>query len=222
MNKIKLIYDVVQRMREKEVINGTLAVEGKKDDEQFLSVKNQFQKNVLTGEVKANLSVEFEADGKKVKNESSVEFNPEGRPDSMPAHFCRHMHHHHAHHGGMPPHSFKDKLNRLAFALKILDNMQVEEQGDKILLTVNLDELPEELKKGLHGKMHPEMAEHHHKHPFPFKEFMMMEKNNITLLLQLNSNKDVERITLQAGGQQKDEQNNMHALSFTGELQFAL
>lgn len=45
MNKIKLLYDVVMTMKEKEDVKGTLKVEGKRDQVSFLSFNYDFDKN---------------------------------------------------------------------------------------------------------------------------------------------------------------------------------
>lgn len=206
MNKIKLIYDVVNIMKEKENINGTLTVAGKKDQVEFLSLNNQFQKNLVNGEVKAKINVNLDAEGKKVKHESSVEFN-----------FGKHFH---QHHGGMYHHNFKSKLSTLAFVLKILNDMQIDEQPDYTLVSLNLNEIQEELKT-IHGKVHQNMAEECHKHHFPMKEFISMEKTNVAITIQINKNKEVEKIDLIVEGNQKDELDMMHFLNLQGELQLS-
>lgn len=217
MNKIKLIYDVVKTLKEKENINGTLTVAGKKDQVQLLSVNNQFQKNLVNGEVKAKINVDLDAEGKKVKHESSVEFNSDGHPGGMHRHFGKHFH---QQHGEMCHHNFKYRLNALTFVLKILNDVQIDEQPDYTLVSLNLNEIPEELK-AIHGMIHQNMAEEHHKHHFPMKEFISMEKTNAAITIQINKNKEVEKIDLTVEGNQKDEQAMMHFLNLQGELQFS-
>lgn len=217
MNKIKLIYDVVSTMKEKENIIGTFTAAGKKDQVQFLNVNNQFQKNLVNGEVKAKINVDLDAEGKKVKHESSVEFNSDGHPEGMHRQFGKHFR---QHHGGMHHHNFKDQLSALTFALKILNDMQIDEQPDYTLITLNLNEFPEELK-AIHGKMDQNMAEEHHKRHFPIKEFISMEKTNAAITIQINKNKEIEKIDLTVEGNQKDEQDVMHSLNLDGELQFS-
>lgn len=217
MNKIKLIYDVVNIMKEKENINGTLTVAGKKDQVEFLSLNNQFQKNLVNGEVKAKINFNLDAEGKKVKHESSVEFNSDGHDGGMHHHFGKHFH---QHHGGMHHHNFKSKLSTLAFVLKILNDMQIDEQPDYTLVSLNLNEIQEELKT-IHAKVHQNLAEEHYKDHFPMKEFISMEKTNVAITIQINKNKEVEKIDLIVEGNQKDELDMMHFLNLQGELQFS-
>lgn len=219
MNKIKLLYDVVKTMKEKEIINGFLTVNGKKDQAPFVSFENEFQRNLTTGEVKAKITSQLDLEGKKVKHESSTEFNVENHK-GMHHSFHEHMHHHHNQHdgrGGMTHHSFKDKLTILAFVLKTIDSMEIDEQSNT-LVSLHLSEVPEELKKVMHWKHHHNGAEEHHKHPLPFKDFLTMEKTNIDLTWEINKNKEVERITLSVDGKQNGELNAIHEINFTGEL----
>lgn len=46
MDKIKLLYDVVQTMRNKETIKGNLNVEVQKDWENVFTLKKDFEKNL--------------------------------------------------------------------------------------------------------------------------------------------------------------------------------
>lgn len=118
MNKIKLMYDVVKTMKEKELINGNLTVEGTKDQVQFVRFANEFQRNLLTGDVKAKISTQLDVEGKKVKHESSTEFTLNHNRQGMFHHFGMHMHEHHRLHHSGQGHSFKDKLTVLAFVFE--------------------------------------------------------------------------------------------------------
>jgi len=83
MNKIKLLYDVVKTMKEKEVFEGRLNVEGKKDEISVLSLVNKFAANHQSGDVKADISLEVDCQGNKVKHESSLEFNKKCCPGHL-------------------------------------------------------------------------------------------------------------------------------------------
>jgi hypothetical protein len=237
MNKIKLLYDVVNTMKEKEDIKGALTVVGKKDQVKFLSINNQFQKNLVNGDVKAKINVVLDTEEKKVKHESEIEFNSNRHPGGRHCHFGSHFQHHR---GGMR-HHLKDKLSVLSFALKTLNDMQIDEQPDYSLITLNLKEIPEELK-AIHSAMHQNRAEenyqhhehhehhdhHEHRehhehlrHHFPMMQFISMEKTKAVLSIRVNKNNEVEKIDISAEGNQKDEQGRMHSLNLQGELQFS-
>lgn len=218
MNKIKLIYDVVKTMKEKDIINGKLTGEGKKDQVQFVSFENEFQRNLITGDVKAKISSQLDFEGKKVKHESSTEFNLENGHGGI-HHFHQHMHHH-PNQGGKHHHNFKDKLSAVAFVLKMVNDMQIDEQADITLVSLNLSEIPEELK-AIHEKRHQNMMEHHHQHPFPMKDFITMEKTNIAMTIQISKNKEIEKITLIVDGRHNDELNGTHEMNLKGELLFS-
>lgn len=219
MNKIKLVYDVIRTMKDKEIIQGSFTAEGKKDQVPFINVKNQFQKNLANGELKATISTELNTEGKKVKNESSIELNSESRPGGLHPHFHQHMNHHH-NHGGRNPHNFKERLTFLTFAFKMLDEMQVDEQADSILVSLNLSELPEEFKKTMQGKMEHHEFEEHHKHPFPMKDFVAMEKANILMKIQISKNKEVEKVTITVDGHKKSEPEGVHEINFSVDCGF--
>ena len=187
MNKIKLIYDVVKTMKEKDILTGTLKAEGLKDDERgVIRIQDIFEKNNLTRKTKAKIKSEVDSDGKKMKMDNVMEF--EGKDFHGHHGFMKHGHcHHHGHHFGQNPDEnsggFKGGLNKLAFALSILNNLKVEENEDKsIVLFLTLADIPEELKKMLKEKRQHGNTEHenHHHHSF-MKEFHDVEKTILTL-----------------------------------------
>ena len=91
MNKIKVLYDVFKTMKEKEVFKGNVKLEAAKGDVKVLSFSNEFETNTKSGETKANINVDLDAEGKKVKHESNSEFNIKDCP-------------HHGFHRGMHKH----------------------------------------------------------------------------------------------------------------------
>jgi hypothetical protein len=218
MNKIKLMYDVVKTMKEKEVINGSLKVEGKKDQVSFVSFENKFQKNLVTGDVTAKISSQLDVKGKKIKHESNTEFTLENNQLGMCHHFGKHMHEHHHH--GARCHSFKDKLTALAYVLNLIDNMQVLEQQDKILATISLNEIPEELKKAIHEKMEHSHAAEQHSFPIPMQRFLTMKETKIDLVVLISKTKEVEKVTITVEGIKKGELNETHIMNLQGELRF--
>lgn len=128
MNKIKVLYDVFKTMKEKEVFKGSVKLEATKGDVKVLSFSNEFETDTKSGETKANISVDLDAEGKKVKHDSNSEFNIKECPHHG---FHRGMHNHGMNmhgHGGI-----KGGLSKVTFILNLLNNVQVEEKDERLL-----------------------------------------------------------------------------------------
>lgn len=216
MNKIKLMYDVVKTMKEKDVFQGALKVEGKKDEVQFVSFENEFRRNVITGEVAAKISSQLDVKGKKIKHESNTEFTL----DNSFGHFHSHQAFHPEHSHAANCHSFKHKLTALAYVLNLIDNMQILEQEDKLLVKLNLNELPEDFRKAIAEKMQHGYGSEQHEHSFPIQRFLTMKETVIDLAVLISKTKEVEEITFTVNGVQNDELNETHAMNLQGELRF--
>ena len=93
MNKIKVLHDVFKTMKDKEIFKGNLKLEAAKGEVKILSVSNEFETNTKSGETKAKLNLDIDAEGKKVKHESNSEFNIKNCPHHK-FHRGAHMHHH--------------------------------------------------------------------------------------------------------------------------------
>ncbi|NLI13567.1 hypothetical protein [Pelotomaculum propionicicum] len=126
MSKIKVLYDVVAAIKEKESCSGNLNVEAKRDGVKIFGLSNDFEKNLGEGKTKAKISLEVDCEGKKVKHESSTEFACAEAHADRRHDILRHMisHHHRGHHFSHAPvddcHAgrrcgFKEKLDKLAF-----------------------------------------------------------------------------------------------------------
>ncbi|MDR3540846.1 MAG: hypothetical protein P4L69_07795 [Desulfosporosinus sp.] len=222
MSKIKLMYDVINTMKEKEVLSGIFKAEGKKDQLQVASFINEFEKNLLNGETKVKISTELDLNGKKVKHESQTEFTMQGCCVGNRHHgLMHHMHHHHLDQnqedircGGI-----KEKLTKLAFLLNIFNQIQVDEQEDKsVMLSLNLSEIPDELKKVLQERMiHKTMPEHHRHHGF-MKEFCTLNDPKVRFSLWITKAREVEKIEVTIEGKQIDELNETHDMNLRAEL----
>jgi hypothetical protein len=131
MSKIKLLYDVITTMKDKESCRGKLKVEGSKDQVKIFGLDNEFEKNMADGRVKAKVTLEMDNDGKKVKHESTTEFEGCGSHGTGHRGFMGHMFSHHCH-GQHPDQGqtggcgeikrcgIKEKLSRLACMLNVL------------------------------------------------------------------------------------------------------
>lgn len=161
MNKIKVLYDVVKAMRNQEAFNGTLTVQVHKDEAELFSLRNEFEKNLLTGQTKAKINTELDYDGKIAKHESKTEFTMPRSGECRHHEFIRHLHHSHA--AGCE--GLKGKLSRIAFALSVLTALQTEEQEDKtIIISLSAADLPEDSKALLHEKISRASECQHHGH----------------------------------------------------------
>ena len=233
MSKIKLLYDVITTMKDKESCSGNLKVEGSKDQIKIFDLDNEFEKNMADGRMKAKVILEIDKDGKKVKHESSTEFDGcgvhgTGHHGFMGRMFSRHCHEHHPNHshmgtcGDIKLCGIKEKLSRLACMLNVFSSMKVKEQEDKsTVLSLNFDEIPGELKKMIHEKLLQKKLQHEHGHKCVCKEFSTMEVLTAGLNILINKNKEVEKITLSIKGKQKDDLNALHHLDLQAELRFA-
>lgn len=216
MNKFKLFYDVVKTMRDKEVISGTLKVNGKKDAQKIFGLENDFEKNLVNGRTKVKLVTEMDCAGKKVKHESSTEFEMQ---DCDGHHHCfmKHMHKHHNHGAKC---GMKGKLSKLLFVLDILKSVKVEEKDDQsVALTLNLKELPEEIYAAVHEKMNNENAgtcKGYHL----LKELHRAENVNCEINLMISKNREIEKITAAAFGECKDESCGFRKMNIDAELSF--
>ncbi|MHB8158584.1 MAG: hypothetical protein ACYDEQ_14570 [Desulfocucumaceae bacterium] len=224
MSKIKLLYDVITTMKDKESFSGNIKVEGRKDQVKIFGLDNEFEKNIADGRMKAKFSLEVDCDGKIVKHESSTEFDGSSCHGASPHGFMGRMISHHCH-GHQPNHGhieaccgprrcgIKGGLARLSFLLSILNSMKVKEQEDKSsVLSLDFNEIPGEMKQILHEKFLHIKMHHDHGHQCMFKEFSTLEILNAGLNILINKNKEVEKITLIIEGQ--------HPLNLQAELRF--
>lgn len=218
MNKIKLLYDVVKTMRNKENITGVLNVEVQKDQAKVFSLQNDFEKNMLTKQTKAKISTELDLEGKKVKHESNTEFSMQGCCGHGHHGFMKHMHHHHAHKCG----GVKGKLSKLAFVLGLLNSLQTEvQENNTTVISLNINELPEDMKALIREKMiHAKECHHQGQHDF-MKEFCTMENPDFVLKVIVNGNYEIEKIGIVIVGNLEDEQNIQHELKARAELNFS-
>ncbi|KUO51281.1 MAG: hypothetical protein APF76_17530 [Desulfitibacter sp. BRH_c19] len=225
MTKIKLMYDVVKVLRVKEIFKGTLKVEVRKDRVKVFSLDKEFEKNTITGQVKAMINTEVDYEGNKVKHQSSTEFNMEGCKVKHHG-FIKHMHGNRKH-SDMKCCGVKDRLSKMAFMLSVLNNMTVIEQEDKgVELAININEIPEDLKNAIkekmnykaNHKMHHEMNQHQKGHHHCMKDFCLSEDANADIKIRINKNSEIENITLSVSGNQKNKINASDELNGSNKL----
>lgn len=230
MNKIKLLYDVIMTMKDKDSCSGNLKVAGKKDQAGIFSLDNEFEKNMADGRTKARVSMEMDYAGKKVKHESSTEFDGLGCHGAGGHGFMNHMFLRHGH-GHYPGHGrigdcgdskrfgIKAKLARLAFFLDVLNSLKVEEkENQSTVLSLSFDEISEEMKKIIHEKMLHKKMLHEQGQERVCKEFSGMEALTGGFNVFINKNKEVEKIIVTLEGTSKDDLNEPHQMNLQAEL----
>jgi len=222
LNKIKLMYDIAKSMKDKEVFTGTIQINAQKDQNEFFVCKNEFEKDLASGQVKLQIHTVLDMDGKQLKHDSSSEFNFQDGCDG------RHrFHHRHFHHQGCQGDSYccigwKEKWSGLAYLLKLLDDMEIKEQDNNTLaLSLHIDEIPEDLRKHMPYKFHHaginenNPGYRHHEWMETFKD---MEKPELDLKMKINQDRAVENLLITARGKYPDSQGEIYAMSFKVEL----
>jgi hypothetical protein len=211
MNKIKVLYDVFKFMKDKEVFKGNIKLEATKGKVKVLAFSNEFETNTKNGETKAKLNVDLDTEGKKVKHESSSEFNIKDCPHHK-FHKGMHMHHHGMYgHGGI-----KAGLSRITFVLNLLNNVQVEEKEEKTIISLDLKEALKDIKdmhkdfhKGIdnekileyHKQMHDGMNKDFCRHHEFIKEILCSEQSDALLKIYASKNNEVEKVEISAKGE---------------------
>jgi hypothetical protein len=231
MNKIQLMFDVVKTMKEKESFQGTLKAEGSKDQVKIFGVDNEFARNTVTGATKVKINTEYDYDGNVVKHESNTEFNLKDFHPQMHPGFHRHMQMHgqpggpgafpfHGHpgiHGG----GLKVGLSRIGFLLHVLNNIKLEEKPDQsYVLSLSMNELPEDFKQMMHERMNQEEFREHFEHGMHgfIKELHTVENPALMVNVIVSKKYEVEKISLEFSGKRKDENNAEQVLNMKAEL----
>jgi len=216
MNKFKLFYDVIKTMKDKEVISGTLKVNGKKDMNKIFGLENDFEKNMVNGRTKIKLVTEMDCEGKKVKHESSTEFEMQSCHGDKHHCLLRHMHHHHHNHGAKC--GMKGKLNKIIFLLDILKSVKVDEKEDQsVTLSLSFDEMSEEIRAAIFEKMNSESMSTCKGHHL-MKELHDAENVNFDINLIIGKNREIQKIAFAAFGEHKDELSGFHKTNIDAEL----
>lgn len=210
MNKIKVLHDVFKTMKEKELFKGNIKVEAAKGGVKILSFSNEFETNTKNGETKAKLNLDLGDEGKKVKHESNSEFNIKDCPHHK---FHKGMHMHHHRHGMHGNGGIKAKLSKITFVLNLLNNVQIEEKGEKSIISLELKEVLKDMHKDFHKEIdNEEMLEYHKKmndgmhedfckhHEF-IKEILCSEESDTLLKIYANKNNEIEKVEISAKGE---------------------
>ncbi len=214
MNKIKVIYDVVRKMKDKDSIKGTVKVEGLKDQEKIIELDSVFERNGQGCQVKGKSTIAVDCDGKKMKLENSIDFQKEGS--------CGHHGFHHGVHGV----GIKDSCSKIVAALGILSSIKIDEKEDGgAILSLEAANIPEEVKSDIHEMIkncHEDQKQTccNHQHHMCMKDFHSMENTNFTLKVFINKGREIDKVIIDVNGEQKDEKGEKHQMKLAAELSF--
>ncbi|WP_312198820.1 hypothetical protein [Anaerospora hongkongensis] len=224
MNKIKVLYDVVKAIRTKEEISGLLTADIQKDQISIFTIKNQFEKNFVTGQTKAQINTQVDYEGKTVRHDSDTEFSmPSGRGFHHGHHGMAHRHHFGAmaamlHHGGRCG-QMGGRFAKLAFVFGLLNSLEVKEtQDNTLVLSLDSANLPDDAKELLCERI-SHSGGHHSRHGF-MKEFSSLKQLDFTITAWLDADCDVTKVAGVFSGIQQDEQLQEHVLKANGEVVF--
>ncbi|BCS55065.1 hypothetical protein [Geobacter sp. SVR] len=216
MNKIKLLYDVTRAMRNQKKISGVLQAQIRKDQEEIVSLRNTFETGEA-GKTRITASSELNLDNGHVTRESTTEFDFPGhdRPGCGMLH--RLFQRHHGSHGCC---GIRGLFGKLSLVFGILSSLKVEEKGDgAAVISLDLDELPDELSKMFLDKMQYKNDCLAH-HGF-LKEHLKAESLNGTLVVTVNRDRIIETITINATSAARDENDARHTMAADAEVRFA-
>lgn len=224
MNRIKVLYDVVKAIRTKEEISGLLTADIQKDEISIFTIKNQFEKNFVTGQIKAQINTQVDYEGKTVRHDSDTEFSmSSGRGFHHGHHGMAHRHHFGAmaamhHHGGRCG-QMGGRFAKLAFILGLLNALEIKEAEDNTLvITINSANLPDDAKELVRERM-SHGGGHHCQHGF-MKEFSSLKQLDFTITAWLDADCNVKKVAGVFTGIQQDEQLKDHVLKANGEVVF--
>jgi hypothetical protein len=199
MNKIKLMYDIARAMRDKDNLNGSVKLSLTKDGYEVFQMDNEFSRNFTNGTGRAKISTVLDHEGKQLQHESITEFNMNLEPENE-TQGCEYHRFLHKHHRGLHSIGLKKRLDIIIAALNALNNMKVlEQEGQCICLSLDLNEIPEGLKEDFRTHM----IHRHHARPGFLSGVPVMEKGSLEC--RINKNHEIETITLKLEGNLQEE-----------------
>ncbi|MDR7002882.1 hypothetical protein [Neobacillus niacini] len=223
MNKIKAVYDVVKAMKDKKAREGVLRVKVEKDGQQVSSFRNEFLHNE-EGMTKCKLQTEWNWDGNVGKHESTTEFKRNDqngfpcRGGFRPFQHREGFGHEHGQNRG-----FKRKADGFLFLLRMLNELKVEEQGEHLLFSLELDDEVKQMRERMQGKfdqnrMFQGPPQHHPLRGKLMKEIILMDKPKVIVNIAANKDNEVEKAAITIHGSY--EKGGTHELKAEVEINF--
>jgi len=214
MNKIKLMYDIARTMRDQDNLDGNVKLSLVKDGSEVFRLDSEFSRNFASRRGKASISTVLDHEGKQFHHESSTEFNMD-HDEKNETHGCKKHRLFHENHWGMHGGGLKNRLDIILTVLNALNNMKVLEQEDKsIWLSLDLNEIPEDLKEACHNCM---MSRHHARAGL-FEGSPVMEKGSLEC--RINKDCQIEDITVKLEGKLQGKNQPANDLTLDAALAF--
>ncbi len=212
MNKIRILYDVMNTMKAKEEVKGVLQVQVEKDQATILSLQNEFEKNLLTGKMKTKVTASLDYEG-KTQGHHAEDAAP-CPPERTHHDWLHHMHH-------FPSHrrrGLKEIFSKWTFALSLLNALQFEERAGKItVISLSANDLPEDMKKLFSERINHASRRHDRRHGL-IREISSIDHLDGKLSIFINPDYEVEKIVVTAAGNQLDAQAQQHDLKVNAQL----
>jgi hypothetical protein len=215
MNKIKFLYDVVMAMKAKDMFSGTATAEVQKNQAKVFFIKNEFQKNFVTMHTKADITTTYDYEGKQLNHQSTTEFTScDTCHEELRHKFFRHMHH--MGHGCC---GLKGRLSKLAYLLKLLDSIQVEEQENKnYLISLEVKDIPDGIKAHIKERIAHHDSCCNHSHCF-MGELCQINDGKLSLAISVNEKHAVEKIVVTFDGIQNPIDQDANDWSIVANLE---
>ncbi|SFL42246.1 hypothetical protein [Pelosinus propionicus] len=215
MNKIRFLYDVMKTMKAKEEVKGILQVQVEKNQATILSLQNEFEKNLSTGEIKTKVTASLNYEGTIHLPEHHAHAAAPCSPERKHHEGLHHMHYSPSRrHGGL-----KELFSKWTFTLSLLNALQVKEEEKTTILSLDANDLSEDMKK-LFSERIVHTGRHHRQSHGLLKEFYSIDHPEVKLSIFINSNYEIEKVVATAAGTQIDAQASQHDLNADAQVVF--
>lgn len=216
MNKLEVLYKMSKAMKEKEKISGTVNLVGVSEKGEFANITNNFEKDIKNKKMKVDAKLNANTDELKAEKNVVKEFDF-GKLHE--AHHGKGEHHcgkgHHGHKG------FGNKFEKLEFLFKTLNDMELSEEGDLKVITLDIKDILKKKKEKMKEfhRNHEHHGHHHHmedgkcedlkevfkiKHAI-FKEILSCESDKAVLRLIIDKDFTIKSVEVKSEGDKKVE-----------------
>lgn len=217
MNKLEVLYKMSKAMKEKEKISGTVNLVGVSEKGEFANITNNFEKDIKNKKMKVDAKLNVNTDELKAEKNVVKEF------DFGKLHEAHHgKGEHHCGKGHMHGHKgFGNKFEKLEFLFKTLNDMELSEEGDLKVITLDIKDILKKKKEKMKEfhRNHEHHGHHHHmedgkcedlkevfkiKHAI-FKEILSCESDKAVLRLIIDKDFTIKSVEVKSEGDKKVE-----------------
>ncbi|WP_436513811.1 hypothetical protein [Clostridium thermobutyricum] len=218
MNKLEVLYKMSKAMKEKEKISGTVNLVGISEKGEFANIANNFEKDIKNKKMKIDAKLNVNTEEVKAEKDIVKEFDFEKLHEG---------HRHGGHHcgrgnGHMHGHGrCGNKFEKLEFLFKTLNDMELSEEGDLKVITLDIKDIIKKKKEKMKEfhKNHEHHGHHHHmedgkceelkevfkiKHAI-FKEILSCESEKAVLRLIIDKDFTIKSVEVKSEGDKKVE-----------------